>query len=122
FDLYLIRDPQLFVYTRDVPADLPDLEVPPMILLPIAENAMKHGPSAGHRGELVLRVRASRGALDVDLSNPGGYTGPREGGSGLPIIEKRLALVYGDRATFQIRGEGERTIVSVHLPAKENQP
>jgi hypothetical protein len=116
FDLYLIRDPNLFVYKRDIPADLPELDVPPMILLPIAENAMKHGPSAGHRGELVLRVREEHGALTFDLSNPGAYKGRREGGSGLPILEKRLALMYGDRATFQIRGVGDRTSVSVHLP------
>jgi LytS/YehU family sensor histidine kinase len=121
FDLYLIRDPQLFVYTRDIPADLPVFEVPPMILLPIAENAMKHGPSAGHRGELVLYVRAEGGELTMELSNPGAYRGPRDGGSGLPIIEKRLALAYGDRAKFGIRGDGERTIVSVRLPKETSR-
>jgi LytS/YehU family sensor histidine kinase len=90
-----------------------------MILLPIADNAMKHGPSAGHRGELVLRFREERGALAVELSNPGVYTGPREGGSGLPIVEKRLALAYGDRASFQIRGVGDRTSVTMRLPERK---
>jgi hypothetical protein len=116
FDLYLIRDPQLFVYTRDIPAEVPEFEVPPMVLLPIAENAMKHGPSAGHRGSVVLRIREEGAGLTVEVSNPGAYKGPRDGGSGLPIIEKRLALAYGERAKFEIRGDGERTIVTVRLP------
>jgi two-component system sensor histidine kinase AlgZ len=61
FRMYLIRDPELFVYARDVQGGVEASLVPPMILLPIAENAMKHGPSAGHRGgvELAYGDRAS---------------------------------------------------------------
>jgi hypothetical protein len=116
FDMYLIRDPQLFAYVRDVPSELSDFEVPPMILLPIAENAMKHGPSAGHRGKVSLRVRLDRGDLVVELANPGEYRGRREGGSGLSIVERRIVLVYGPRARLDIQGDGPRTIVTLRVP------
>src|SRR6185436_19414297 len=117
FQLYLIRDPDLFVYARDVQAGLEDSDVPPMILLPIAENAMKHGPGAGHRGGVELSVRADATTLVIDLVNPGAYRGPREGGSGLPMVEKRLQLAYGSRASLAIGADGsDRTRATVRVP------
>jgi hypothetical protein len=119
FRMHLIRDPELFVYERDVQAGVEDSDVPPMILLPIAENAMKHGPGAGHRGGVALSVRADAATLVIDLVNPGAYRGPREGGSGLPMVEKRLVLAYGDRASFAIGADGDhrdRTRVTVRMP------
>jgi len=119
FQMYLIRDPELFVYRRDVPEGLPDIEVPPMILLPAAENAMKHGPSAGKRGDVGLRVRADAFTLTVEIENPGAFKGRREGGSGLPMIEKRLALTYLEGAMFDIRANGDRTIATIRIPRGE---
>jgi hypothetical protein len=119
FRMHLIRDPGRFVYQRDVEAGVEDSDVPPMILLPIAENAMKHGPGAGHRGGVELSVRADAAMLVIELVNPGAYTGPRDGGSGLPMVEKRLLLAYGDRASFAIGADGDhrdRTRVTVRMP------
>jgi hypothetical protein len=119
FRMHLIRDPELFVYRRDVEASVEASDVPPMILLPIAENAMKHGPGAGHRGGVELSVRADAATLVIDLVNPGAYHGPRPGGSGLPMVEKRLALAYGDRASLAIGADGadgDRTRVTVRMP------
>jgi hypothetical protein len=119
FQMYLIRDPELFAYARDVPAEVEGTDVPPMILLPIAENAMKHGPGAGHRGVVALSVRGDATTLVIDLVNPGGYRGPRDGGSGLPMARKRLLLAYGDRASLAIGADGndrDRTRVTVRIP------
>lgn len=119
FRMYLIRDPELFAYARDVQAGAWGSELPPMILLPIAENAMKHGPGAGHRGGVALSVRADATALVIDLVNPGAFRGPRDGGSGLPMVEKRLLLAYGGRASLAIGADGDdrdRTRVTVRVP------
>jgi len=112
-DLHKIRDPNLFVYERAVPDPIPDVEVPPMVLLPVAENAMKHGPAAGHRGVVRLAVEDDGRAVTVTLSNPGAYAGPRDGGHGLGIVEKRLRLAFESRARFAIRGEGDRTVAAI---------
>jgi len=119
FQMYLVRDPDFFVLRRDIAANLSDVDVPPMILLPAAENAMKHGPSAGHRGEVGLRVRAENRVVIVEIQNPGEFKGLRDGGSGLAIIKKRLALVYREAAAFDIRGEGNTTIMTIRLPMSE---
>ena len=92
-----------------------------MILLPAAENAMKHGPSAGKRGDVVLRVRAEGGALTVRIENPGAFKGRRDGGSGLPMIEKRLALAYVEGAMFDIKAVDETTVTTIRMPLSEVQ-
>ena len=116
FALHAIRDPSLFSVDRRVPDPVPDVEVPPMVLLPLVENAMKHGPLARNKGVVVFAITTSADAVFVELSNPGAYTGPREGGSGLPIVEKRLALAYGRSARFSIERDGDRTRASMTLP------
>ncbi len=119
FTLHAIRDPSLFTVRLDVPEPLPDVPLPPMLLLPLAENAMKHGPLARNRGEVLLRVTVE-GDLRIELENPGAYTGPREGGSGLEIVRKRLSIAFGERASFAIEGVGTgaeaRTRVVIAVP------
>ena len=116
--LHAIRDPSLFTVERRIAEPLPEIEVPPMVLLPLVENAMKHGPLARNKGTVTVSVEQLGGEGDVliEISNPGAYTGPRAGGSGLPIVEKRLALAYGKSARFTIVRDGERTKASMKLP------
>jgi signal transduction histidine kinase len=117
-ELHLIRDPGLFELERDAPEPLPDVEVPPMVLLPLVENAVKHGPSAGHRGQLRLRVRADEEIVRIELDNPGAFAGPRPGGEGIDLVRKRLAHAYVGDASFEIAAVGERTVAVVVIPRR----
>jgi LytS/YehU family sensor histidine kinase len=114
--LHAIRDPTLFSVERQVPDPLPEIEVPPMVLLPLIENAMKHGPLARNIGIVCFSIAFSDTEVHVEISNPGAYAGPRAGGSGLPIVEKRLALTYGKAAGFAIVRDGDRTKASIRMP------
>jgi hypothetical protein len=116
FALHAIRDPTLFDVERDVPDPLPQIDVPPMLLLPLVENAMKHGPLAGKKGTVGFAVKSTATDIVIEISNPGAYAGPRTGGSGLPIVEKRLALAYGTSARFEIERVGDRTKATTILP------
>ncbi|MFO0663291.1 MAG: histidine kinase [Polyangiaceae bacterium] len=102
FALHAIRDPDRFRAICELESPLPAIEVPSMVLLPLAENAMKHGPSAGHRGDVRLTVHREGESVRIVIENPGKYQGPRVGGEGLGIVEKRLRLTYGDRAAFEM--------------------
>lgn len=119
FALHAVRDPSAFTVERDVPDPLPPILVPPMVLLPLAENAMKHGPLARRRGTVTLEVRIDDDAVTIAIANPGRFEGPREGGSGLPIVRKRLALSYGTDASFTIAADGDRTRAVVRLPRRD---
>jgi two-component system sensor histidine kinase AlgZ len=116
FDLHLLRDPELFQLGMNVPSGTGDVPVPPLVLLPLAENAVKHGPAAGHRGHLSLDIAVRGDEVEVAIENPGASKGPREGSAGLPTVERRLALAYGGRARLALASTGERTRVTVTLP------
>ncbi len=115
FALYRIRDPERFVLELEMKEPLPRVEVPPMLLLPVVENAIKHGPAASNRGAVEVRVHATD-RLSIEVENPGAFKGPRAGGEGLGLVEKRLQHVYGDLAQFTIAAEGGRTRACLHLP------
>ena len=121
FAMHAIRDPTLFKVRLEVPDPIPEVDVPPMLLLPLAENAMKHGPLARHKGEVVLRVTIVADLVRIELSNPGSFKGPREGGHGLAIVKKRLALTFKTGASFTIEAEGDdRTHAVVVVPRTDS--
>ncbi|MBL8922188.1 MAG: histidine kinase [Myxococcaceae bacterium] len=117
FDLHLLRDKELFQLELTAPSPLPDVKVPPMSLLTLAENAVKHGPAKGHRGRVVVCVVASPGALTVAVENPGPFGGPRDGSDGLPTLVRQLQLATNGRAKLSIGPAGEgRTRAELVLP------
>ena len=118
FELHRLRDPDRVRVTRRLPEPLPDVGLPPMLLLPLAENAVKHGPAAGHGGAITLEVRAlpAEARLCVSITNPGAYRGPRPGGSGIDIVQRRLALAYDGKAMLTIAAAGDTTVAEVSLP------
>ncbi|MEZ4223333.1 MAG: histidine kinase [Polyangiaceae bacterium] len=120
-ELYAIRDAERYRHRFELPDPLPDVSVPPMLLLPLVENAVTHGPGAGHSGEISVRLVVEeepelRLALEID--NPGRFAGRRAGGEGIAMVERRLALAYGKRATLRFDGDESRTKTQVALPAR----
>ena len=115
--LHLLRDPDRFQWRVEAPPEALLVQVPPMVLLPLAENAVKHGPAAGHAGEITITVTVEGEALRVRLRSPGPYGGPRPGSDGLPTLERRLALAYDGRAALAIGADGAHgTLVTMTLP------
>jgi LytS/YehU family sensor histidine kinase len=120
FDLYRLRDADLYQLQLQAPTPLPAVEVPPLLLLPLAENAIKHGPASGHRGAVSLTVTTDEaaGRLLLTLDNPGAWNGHRPGGEGLRMVTRRLALAYTDQAaaSLTVGGVGGRTVAELSLP------
>jgi two-component system sensor histidine kinase AlgZ len=118
FALHRLRDPNRFQLLKRIAAPTPGIAVPPMLLLPLAENAVKHGPAAGHAGPIELEIDAvTAGRLRIALRNPGPFKGRRAGGHGLAIVERRLALAYAGAAAFTIGQAGGTTVAEVTIPA-----
>jgi two-component system, LytTR family, sensor histidine kinase AlgZ len=117
FDLHLLRDKELFTLEATVPSPVPSVRVPPMSVLTLAENAVKHGPAKGHRGLVQLSVAATADGVVIAVENPGTYGGPRAGSDGLPTLEKQLALATNGRARFSIGPAGDaRTRATLTFP------
>lgn len=122
FDLYAVRDPRKFRFTVELPEPLPDHEIPPMLLLPLAENAIKHGPSAGKDGAVELRIEECGDGIRVKLVNPGEFGGRRPGGEGIPTVEKRLSLSYGAVAKLSFESRDGHTLTVVDIPRGDVEP
>jgi two-component system, LytTR family, sensor kinase len=100
--------------------------VPPLLLQPIVENAVKHGLSPSPTGGTVsvdATVDGERLVLVVrdDGAGPSG-AGPFPDtpgmGAGLSNVRERLVGLYGDRQTMETTsGHGQGTEVRVELPA-----
>jgi two-component system LytT family sensor kinase len=97
--------------------------VPPLILQPLVENAIRHGisaVSAAGRVEVSASVRDGRLHLTVRDDGPGVQAPPaRPGtGTGLRSTRERLAQLYGPRASLAIdTAPAGGALVAVELPA-----
>ncbi|MBK7860917.1 MAG: histidine kinase [Archangiaceae bacterium] len=120
FELHLLRDRGLFELEEAIIRPLPEVSVPPMSLLTLAENAVKHGPAAGHRGTLHLSIVKRDGGALVAIENPGRFNGPRAGSDGLPTLERRLKLAYEGRAKLSVGPASEvaRTRAEIWFPGE----
>jgi sensor histidine kinase YesM len=103
---------------RDLPEELGDLLVPPLILQPIVENAVKHGISPARRGGTIsIRARVEpdatgdAGRLCLSVHNTGDGIGGdrmalgRRRGVGLENVENRLLRHYGEMGSLSITSE-----------------
>lgn len=104
------------------------LAVPPLLLQPLVENAVRHGISARSTAGRVL-VQAHREGerlvLTVEDDGPGiAAASPSPGtGTGLRNTRERLAQMYGDAHRFIVEeAEGGGTRVRLELPAREAAP
>lgn len=99
--------------------------VPPLLLQPLVENAVAHGISNLTEGGWIhidIRQRAP-GGLSVRIENTFDPETPRRRGAGIGLknVQQRLATSYGDRATFHVKTEGDRFVVSLDLPAEKSE-
>jgi signal transduction histidine kinase len=101
-DIYKIRMGKRLSYTLDIPENVRNLEIPPMILQPLVENALKHGLEPKiEGGEIRIRACRKKDMLTLEISDTGmGIKEKSEAGVGTGNIRKRLASLFGGRASL----------------------
>jgi sensor histidine kinase YesM len=102
------------------PADLREWPLPPLLLQPLVENAVRHGiaPKIGG-GTITVVVEHCGERLKISVSDDGmGFSGRGPGsGFGLASIEERLRIIYPGKHSFSIRAAaGGGTLVELELP------
>jgi LytS/YehU family sensor histidine kinase len=113
----------------DVPHALRAARMPPLLLQPLVENAVKHGVAPQRRGgQVTVSATLDRGTgdsyqLQVTVQDTGvGATADalergRRSGLGLQNVERRLAHQFGTAASLDIRSSpDEGTTVDIRLP------
>lgn len=107
-----------------VAPDAEALRVPPLILQPLVENAVRHGIATRVEGGAVT-VAASRAGTRavIVVSNPRDPDGGRPGtGFGLNIVRRRLERSYGAAAAVAVEPGDTSYRVTMTLPAEEVIP
>ena len=106
----------------DVPPGLQAIDMPPMMLLTLVENAIKHGlnpqptaarSSSPHTGKAIAFVWMSS-MTDADSAPASG------GGIGLTNVRARLRALHGDAASLTLVENVQRGVTStLRLPARQ---
>ena len=88
-----------------LPDELRATTVPPMLLQPLVENAIRHGlePQPGP-GSVVLNARREGATLEISVidSGCGLEAGTVAQGYGLTHVRERLRAIYGEAASFSL--------------------
>ena len=120
FDIERVRFGARLCYEQTAEPGLDRLLVPPLLLQPLAENAVNHGIAQMLDGGTV-RLDASRAGdgLRIVVENPFDGDSPRSArrGVGLENVRRRLATEFGGRATLDVNDTDGRFRVTITLPS-----
>ncbi|MEM1415483.1 MAG: histidine kinase [Myxococcota bacterium] len=99
-----------------VPGALEATPIPSMLLQPLVENAIKHGlPNAAHL-ELEVRAREEDARVVLEVANTGHVVAGEpeaHAGSGLRIVERRLAAACPETGSFALVQEARWVVARV---------
>jgi len=120
-DLIRVRMGARLAYDIEVPAELAHSALPPMLLQPLVENAIKHGLEPKIEGGKVT-IAARRENHDLVLTVVDDGVGVRNFGArnstrmGLANVRERLAAMFGDRARLVLVDAAPGTVATLTLP------
>jgi len=101
--------------TVEFPKQPPAFNIAPLMLIPLVENAFKHGVSTVIPTRILIRLTIEGGTLHLVTENTylkKPQTDHSVSGIGISNLKKRLALLYPNRHSFEQKiVEGEEKIV-----------
>jgi LytS/YehU family sensor histidine kinase len=121
-EIMKLRMGRRMTYRLVLPKELEDFAVPPMLLQPLVENAIKHGiePKVGASTLEVVAVREEGAVLvtvaDTGRGLPANGAAVAGGGYGVEHVRDRLRAFYGPGATLTLARnapEGTRALVRI---------
>jgi len=120
-----IRMQQRLRYSIQCPAQFSQVELPPLLIQPLVENAIKHGlemKPAG--GTVTINVSEKHRQLCIEVSDNGLGIGSHssDGGVGLANIRDRLATRYQNNASLELQSIATGGICARVLLPLQPQP
>jgi signal transduction histidine kinase len=120
-ELLSIRMGARLAFRLDLPQELAQSQVPPMLLQPLVENAVKHGlePKV-EGGEVTVVARRNGDCIELQVADTGlGFAAAATSGTnvGLAHLRERLAAIYGATASLGIAENAQGGVsVTLNLP------
>jgi signal transduction histidine kinase len=123
-ELMRTRMPDRLSFEMNVDPATRGLRCPPMTLLTLVENAVRHGIDPSEDGgSIAIDIRRAGDRCQVRVADSGvGLLAASRGlGTGLAALRERLGLVFGEAARLQVRAREPRGVVAeIEFPARES--
>lgn len=107
-----------------IDGDVLGLKIPPMLLIPFVENAVKHGAQSTNEQSEITVVAAIKSAVfhfQITNSKPSNYTALDRKGMGLENVRRRLNLLYPNSHTLEIKDTAKAYYVNLSIDLKQVQ-
>lgn len=94
------------------------IQIPPMLIQMLVENAIKHGISnIKHGGKISVIAKVVNNLLLIKVVNSGNLQSNKRGTQvGIQNIKKRLDLLYDKKATFSLLQEEKNVVATIQIP------
>lgn len=119
-DLMSLRTSQCHVDFQ-YPSQLDHKLVPPLLFLPLIENAFKHGTHALQASTLHIELTEELNSWRLLVRNPNFPKAKDQSGSGLGLsnLQKRLQVIYGGHAFYEALLDQEIYTATLRIPKEE---
>lgn len=108
----------------DMPEMMPDVMLPPLLLIIFVENAFKHGVSYAAPSFIDIKVEVTQDKLKFRCRNSRQEQKPDEkkkkGGVGLANARRRLDLLFHDKYSLEIKEDDKEYDVQLEIPLSKN--
>ncbi len=117
-DLMKLRFSDRVKINLNIPEQLPDKKIPPLLFTSYLENAFKHGISYQHTSfvNITFFVESDNLSFEVRNSNMSSEKDEEASGIGIENSRKRLDLIYGENYVLKIEDKKDEHTVSLTIP------
>lgn len=116
-----IRMGERLYYAFDIASELLAEPLPPMLLQPLVENAIRHGLEPKMEGgRITVTARRQDHRLLISVTDDGlGFAETSAAGIGLENIRARLAAIFGPTARLELSSKvGAGTTATISIPSE----
>jgi two-component sensor histidine kinase len=105
-------------FIKQINPETLSIDIPPMIIQLLVENAAKHGISnLKNGGSIVLKTEKSNNYLSITVENTGKLRIDENSTQlGLKNIKQRLRLLYGQKAAFTLKEGENKVVANIKIP------
>ncbi len=117
-DLMKLRFSDKVKITLQLPTQLSDKTIPPLLFTSYLENAFKHGISYQHPSfiNIIFAITSNELTFEVRNSNTTTEKNEEQSGIGIENSRKRLDLIYGDSYLLKIEDKKDEYTVNLTIP------
>jgi signal transduction histidine kinase len=118
-----IRMGERLRFRIDLPSSLAATRIPSMLVLTLAENAIKHGIEPSLRGgDITVTAQEDAGQIRIAVHDSGvGMSDTPGNGTGLENVCSRLRLTYGESASLALSEAEPGLLAELLIPRKDAQ-